>query len=382
VKVLYFSDNTSGHNQRFLEKLSQAGLEVWFLDPTSNCVAEGWLPQGVHWVRAKWTIPQNSDPATFADFLPEFQRLLREIAPDLVHAGPIQSCGHVTAISRFHPWLLTSWGSDLLFDAQRSEDWKQATQAALSSADAFFCDCDTVRDAAKQLADIPDSRIVQFPWGIRKGLFGPVGPLPAEADYLREPTARVLISTRSWEPLYGIHTLLEAFRQAYRVDSSLRLLLLGNGSEARRVREFIDVHGLGRVIRTRGPQTKEEMPKWFRTAHAYISCAQSDGTSVSLLEAMATGLPVVVTDIPSNREWVVEAQNGWLASAGSSEEFADRLLRAVQLRPEERTSFAERNQLIVERRADWDRNFPRLLDMYERITGMSVISSPEQIPPL
>ena len=381
MKVLYFSDNTSGHNQRFLEKLSQAGLEVWFLDPTSNCVAEGWLPQGVHWVRAKRTIPRNSDPATFADFLPEFQRVLCEIAPDLVHAGPIQSCGHVTALSRFHPWLLTSWGSDLLFQAEQGPEWKQAAQAALSSADAFFCDCDTVRDAAKQLAEIPDSRIVQFPWGIRKGLFGPVGALPSDEECQRESGAHVFISTRSWEPLYGIDILLEAFRQAYRVDSSLRLLLLGSGSEAGRVQEFVEVHGLGRVIRTLRPQVKEDMPKWFRTADAYVSCAQSDGTSVSLLEAMATGLPVVVSDIPSNREWVVEAQNGWLASAGSSEEFADRLLRAARLRPEQRKLFSERNQRIVEERADWDRNFPRLLEMYERITGMSVISSPEQVPP-
>src|SRR5258708_37156899 len=56
VKVLYFSDNTSGHNQRFLEKLSQAGLDVWFLDPTTSKVADDWLPQGVHWVESGQTI--------------------------------------------------------------------------------------------------------------------------------------------------------------------------------------------------------------------------------------------------------------------------------------------------------------------------------------
>ena len=373
MKVLYFSDNTSGHNQRFLEKLSEAGLEVWFLDPTSNYVAEGWLPEGVQWVRPKHALPRNSDLTTFAGFLPEFQHLLGEIGPDLVHAGPIQSCGRLTALSGFHPWLLTSWGSDLLFNAQRSPEWKQATQLALLGADGFFCDCDAVRTKAKQSADIPDSRIVQFPWGIRRGLFGPVGALPSEEEYEREPGTHVFISTRSWEPLYGIDTLLEAFRQAYRVDSSLRLLLLGNGSEVGRVREFVDVHGLSRVIRTPGAHVKEDMPKWFRAADAYVSCAQSDGTSVSLLEAMATGLPLVVIDIPSNREWVVEGRNGWLAPARSTEEFADRLLRAARLSPEQRSLFSERNQSIVEERADWDRNFPRLLEMYERLTGMCII---------
>jgi glycosyltransferase involved in cell wall biosynthesis len=114
------------------------------------------------------------------------------------------------------------------------------------------------------------------------------------------------------------------------------------------------------------------MPKWFRAADTYVSCTQSDGTSISLLEAMATGLPVVVSDIPSNREWVVEEQNGWLASPRSAEQFADRLLRAARLSPEQRRLFSERNRRIVDDRADWDRNFPKLLEMYERLTGKSI----------
>jgi glycosyltransferase involved in cell wall biosynthesis len=377
VKVLYFSDNTSGHNQRFLEKLSQAGLDVSFLDATSSCMAEGWLPQGVRWVRTKQTVPPNSDPATFAAFLPEFQRLLASIAPDLVHAGPIQNCGYLTGLSRFHPWLLSSWGSDLLFHAERSAQWMLATQAALSSADAFFCDCDTVRARAKQLANIQDSRIVQFPWGIRKGLFGPLGDLPSGAEYKREPGTHVFISTRAWEPTYGVDTLLEAFRLAYQQDSSLRLLLLGNGSETETVRRFINVHGLSHVIRSHDPYPKEEMPKWFRAADTYVSCAVSDGTSVSLLEAMATGLQPVVTDIASNREWIVEAHNGWLAPARSAEEFSDKLLRAAHLSSQQRRLFSERNHRIVEERADWDRNFPKLLETYERLTGLSV--APESV---
>jgi glycosyltransferase involved in cell wall biosynthesis len=342
LRVLYFSDNTSGHNQRFLEGLSQAGLEVWFLDPTTSNLAVDWLPERVHWVEPGQTVPRNASPTAFANFLPEFQRVLRKINPDLVHAGPIQSCGLVAALSHFHPYLLTSWGSDILWDADRSPEWKHATQSALLGADAFFCDCDTVRARAKELADIPDSRVVQFPWGIRKGTFGPVGPLPLEAAAQREPGTHVFISTRCWEPLYGVDTLLEAFRQAYGVDSSLRLLLLGNGSESKRIREFIDAHELKSVIQTLGIFGKEDMPKWFRAADTYVSCAQSDGTSVSLLEAMASGLPPVVTDIPSNREWVEAGRNGWLASVRSSQEFADSLLRAARLSPEQRKLFSEK----------------------------------------
>lgn len=372
MRVLYFSDNTSGHNQRFLEKLSQSGLEVWFLNPTTDCLAENWLPDGVSWIRSTRILEANSSPAHFAEFLPQFQRVLKEVNPDFVHAGPIQTCGYLTALSQFHPWLLSSWGSDLLLHARQNPEWEQATQLALTNADSFFCDCDTVRAEAKRWAGLPDSRIVQFPWGLRKGVFGPSGALPPESLYKREPGTHVFLSTRSWEPIYGIDTLLRAFADAYQRDDSLRLLLLGNGSEAEKAQEFVRSHGLSEIIRMPGSYNGDEMPKWFRAVDSYVSCARSDGTSVSLLEAMATGLPVIVTDIPSNREWAVEERNGWLAPADSPTEFADCFLRAAHLGSASRKLISDRNQRVIEERADWDRNFPRLLEMYERMTGLSI----------
>lgn len=371
MRVLYFSEHTSGHNQRFLKKLSQAGIEVWFLDPTSEHLPEGWLPKGIHWVQAKQKLLRDADPDSLMRFLPELQDLLRKIRPDLVHAGPTQSCGYLCALTETHPWLLMSWGSDILFHAERNPNWKRATQIALSSADGFFFDCDAVRTRAKQMADVPDSRIVQFPWGIETQVFSPTGELPAAKDFVREAGTHVFLSTRSWEPIYGTGVLLEAFRQASGKNSSLRLLMLGRGPEARHVRQFIDSHELNGVIATPGCIDEREMPKWFRIADTYVSCSHSDGTSISLLEAMASGLPVVVTDIASNREWVTEGQNGWLATSGATEQFCEKLLKAAALSQEERALISQCNRQIVEERADWDRNFPQLLAMYENLMSVS-----------
>jgi glycosyltransferase involved in cell wall biosynthesis len=81
---------------------------------------------------------------------------------------------------------------------------------------------------------------------------------------------------------------------------------------------------------------------------------------------------VIVTDIASNREWVAEDKNGWLASVGSYEQFADKLLRAPNLGPIERNAISERNRSIVAERADWDRNFPGLLRLYENLVNTGV----------
>jgi L-malate glycosyltransferase len=369
VRILYLTDNSSVHNRRFLEKLALAGYEVWFWNLTATQPPEHRLPSGVQSIVSTKSVASGASPGQYRELLPQFQSLLKELQPALVHAGPIQSCGYLAALADFHPMVLMSWGSDLLMQAERNSEWRQATELALQKADAFFCDCDTVLKKANSLRVFSDSQVVQFPWGVRQGVFSPVGPLPPSDRFTRRTGTTTFIYTRSWDPLYGTDVLLNAFRRAGSTNPSLRLLLLGNGSQAQSIRSFVQAYDLNDAVSLLGPQPAEELPMWFRAADAYVSCAKSDGTSISLLEAMATGLPVVVTDIPSNREWVAEPENGWLVPAGSPGAVADKMLQVANLTPQERKTMSERNQRVVAERADWDKNFPRLLEMYERLVG-------------
>jgi glycosyltransferase involved in cell wall biosynthesis len=264
---------------------------------------------------------------------------------------------------------MMSWGSDLLLDADRNAEWMQATEFTLRRADAFFCDCDTVRHKASEFRSFSDTQIVQFPWGIKQGAFSPTGPVPSLDTFTRQPATTTFIYTRSYDPLYGSDVLLQAFVEAHKKDPSLRLLLVGAGSQDESILNFVRAHNLERKIVLAGPQPAEDLPKWFRAADVYISCAKSDGTSISLLEAMATGLPVIVTDIPSNREWVDEPDNGWLAQAGSAKSVAKKMGCAARLTLTERQKISDNNRRIVSERADWDKNFPRLFDAYDRLTG-------------
>jgi glycosyltransferase involved in cell wall biosynthesis len=354
-----------------LEKIASEH-QVWFCNPTTDHEPPAaWLPQGVTWVRVS-TPFQRDDLAGFENFAPQLRRTLEEIRPNLVHAGPAPTCGYAAALAGFHPLLVMSWGSDILLDANRDEQWKRATQTALSAADGFTCDCDAVRSAALSLTHLDNSRIAQFPWGVKLDVFTPQGPA-AKLPWNPNETCTFL-STRSWEPLYAIDILLDAFRRAREKQPNLRLILLGAGSQSAMIRDFIAQNGLQYFVLLPGQTKSTDLPGWFRAASAYVSCARSDGTSVSLLEAMATGLPVIASNIPSNREWITEGVNGWLAQTDSPSDFAAKMLRAAQLTTSERAAIADRNRQIAEDRADWDRNFPRLLALYEQLAG--VHSSP------
>jgi glycosyltransferase involved in cell wall biosynthesis len=372
VRILYFSDNASNHNRRFLEKLISCGHEVHFLNLMGSRNRENWPPSGVKIVETAFAYSPDAKLNECERFVHEFKSIVKRVQPDLVHAGPVQTCAYIAALSGFHPLLVMSWGSDLLWEADRGLEQKRATGVALRAADGFFCDCDAVRSAAKEYVEIPDERIAQFPWGITHGSFGPDGSSIEKERFGWNKDTLVFISTRSWEPIYGIEVLLEAFRRAHARDDRLRLLLLGSGSQTDLIHGFLSDHGLSPFVATPGAIANVEIASWFRAADAYISCALSDGTSVSLLEAMATGLPAVVTDLAANREWITHGDNGFLATAGSPQEFAIEMLRAVHLTPLQRAAIIGKNQNMVAERADWDRNFPRLLRLYESLVTSEV----------
>jgi len=368
MRILYVSDNHSDHNRRFVEAAKAAGHDAWFLDITAHRRLEDW--RELQTVYLKQPLREVA-PGKIQALLPEFLRVLDRINPGMVHAGPLPNCGYLAAISGFHPLVVTSWGSDLLVDVHRGQQWKDAVERALREADTFFCDCEAIRKVARQFVAIPDEKTVQFPWGVKHGSFSPFGPIPAQLHLDRESIP--IICTRSWEPVHGIDVLLRAFATAYTHEPRLRLLLLGDCSKRATVRGFIKEHDLENVVLTPGRISRSEIPTWFRAAKIYVSCARCDGTSVSLLEAMATGLPVIVSDIPSNREWVTDGTNGWLAQVDSSEEFADRILKAASLNAAERERISSTNQQIVANRADWERNVVQLFQMYESLARQEAV---------
>jgi glycosyltransferase involved in cell wall biosynthesis len=285
---------------------------------------------------------------------------LHEFAPDIVHAGPVQRSALLTASAGFSPLVTMSWGSDILMDA-RGGLGRLAARYTLARTSVFVCDCQAVRQAGIALG-VPANRVVVFPWGVDLQRFSP-GDGSALRRTLGWEDAFVLLSTRSWERLYGVDTLVEGFIQAARREPGLRLLLLGGGSLEPRVRARLASAGLSQRVHFAGTVPLEELAACYRAADLYVSASRSDGSSVSLLEAMACGLPALVSDISGNREWVAE-ENGWWFLAGEAGSLAGAIL-AARAAGTGLTERGRRGRAIVEARADWKRNFPRLLEAYQ-----------------
>jgi glycosyltransferase involved in cell wall biosynthesis len=264
-----------------------------------------------------------------------------------------------------------SWGYDLIYDAHQNYWWRWATRYTLKHSALMIGDCKAIRQLAHSFG-MPDERIITFPWGIDLEHFSPAtGP--------REPGKPfTLLSTRSWEPLLGVDIIAQAFVKVAKQRGDVRLIMAGSGSLAATLRQTFLRGGLiGDVTEEGGSASLPrvifpgqvgyaDLPRLYHSADLYVAATHSDGTSISLLEAMACGLPVLISDIPGNQEWVTPDQNGWLFPDGDADALANAILNAIDQR-QHLPPMGKTARKVTEDRADWSKNFQMLLQAYERV---------------
>jgi glycosyltransferase involved in cell wall biosynthesis len=182
----------------------------------------------------------------------------------------------------------------------------------------------------------------------------------------------VILSLRSLErTLYNVDVIIEAMPAVLAKVPNARLLIGNDGALRPELEE--QARGLGVesavefVGMVHGPGTMAEL---LGRAAVYVSVPSSDGTSVSLLEAMAAGAYPIVSDLPANREWV-GAEGGTIVPAGEAAPLADAFAAALT-DPARRESAAKHNQELVAQQALWDANMARMEDAYRGLAGAGV----------
>ncbi len=361
-KIIYFSSDYTPHDYRFLSALAETEHEVYYVR------LEGGLRQNedqpvpskieqVHWAGGNQPFAWSALPRLMVDF----QRLSKKIKPDLVHAGPIQTCAFLTALSGFQPLLTMSWGFDLMQDADRNTWWHYITRYTLKHSTFFTSDCQATLEIAVAFGMEPERTIV-FPWGVDLQHFH---PRQSAVTGMRQEEGFTLICTRAWEPRYGVDVLARAFVRVAKKRPDVNLLLLGNGSQGSVIRQLFERGGVSERVTFAGQVTHSDLPRFYQMADLYISPSHVDGSSVSLLEALACGLPCLVSNIPANKEWVADGVNGWLFPDGDAEALAFRILALI----EDRMVLAGIGQAArrtAEEKADWKKNFLKLIEAYHK----------------
>jgi glycosyltransferase involved in cell wall biosynthesis len=362
MRILYFTRDYTPHDYRFLSSLAKSGHEIYSLrlERSSHVLEDRSLPgevRQVHWRGGTGPVEWRDFPALWLDL----RRVLRSIQPDVLHAGPVPTVAFLAAMSGFHPLVSMSWGSDLLKDIDNDRVQYRAAHYALKKSDVLIGDCRAVQQKAIELG-FPTEKVVLFPWGVDLDQFSP-GPGEGFRAQRSWQDAFILLSLRSWEPVYGVDVIAQAFVQAAQQETGLRLLLLGNGSQSGGIHEILRRGGVEDRVFFGGQVSYTHLPEYYRAADLYVSASHSDGSSVSLMEALACGRPVLISDIAGNREWIENSPAGYLFKDGDENSLAEGILNACRNR-RSLDEVGRSARKLAEERADWSKNFQKLLGAY------------------
>ncbi len=349
MRLCVIANPNSIHTRRWVGYFAARGHEVHLVGEHRPAKA---VPAGVtfHDLTA-WT---NVRKLRYAAWVWRVRSILRQIRPDVLHAFQVSSAGWLGAAAGFHPFWVSAWGSDLLVAPQRSWLQRRLARQVLRRADYVSGWSQGLAQAARALGVNPERLEVAIP-GVDTDTFHPGPPDPVLRTRMGLGSGPVVLSLRSLRSIYRPLDIARAIPHILSQVPTAQFVVLGYGQDLElvaRFRAIVEEGGAAGAV-----QFVEELPgdqaiaELCRLADVALSVPTSDGTPHSVLEALACGVPMVLSDLPALHEWVQGEREALFVPVGDAEAIARatvRLLSDDRLRTNLRTHAAE----LVRERAD------------------------------
>jgi glycosyltransferase involved in cell wall biosynthesis len=254
-------------------------------------------------------------------FWTDIIRTIRKVSPEVVHA---QSLGIAipALISKMIlkiPYVVWGQGSDIYLP-----DWftKLTSKTIMKNANSVIA---LTGDMKRTMQAIYDRNIVVVPNGIDlKEYTGDPSVQKVKGD-----EKRILFVGRL-HPVKGVRYLLQAMKIVYEKMPDAKLILVGDGEEREHLETLTDNLGIRECVEFAGRVPHERVQDYMNQAEVFVLPSLSEGFPVTILEAMACGLPVVATRVGGLPDVIEDGVHGYLVRTKESNEIAETLLKLLQ----------------------------------------------------
>lgn len=361
TKICYISP-LSIHSHRYIEAFAQKGYDISLITDSRTWIIPNDLSIPVH------KLPILNRKNLLQHILPNTLRLvkiLKQVNPDIVHLHAQHHYSPAILISGY-PFILTSWGKEVLVLSHADPAWFSLAKLTASKAKKVTVDAECLKNIWINMG-VPDEKIKVIPFGVDTNKFNPNidGSDIRKKLHINEED-EVVISTRPFYSDYNISCLIRAIPSVLARHKNTKFIVKGSGPLENHLKTLAEKLKVSSNVRFVGIVSRNEFPKYLSAADIYVSTCLVDSTSVSLLEAMACGLPPVVTDIPGNREWIDNEKNGLLYPPQNPKALAQKIIQLIEDK-HLRKSFGKKCVQIVKDRATWEQCVSKMETIYKSL---------------
>ncbi|GAB6932864.1 glycosyltransferase family 4 protein [Calditerricola satsumensis] len=294
--------------------------------------------------------------------------LLARVRPHLVHTHGVKAnfftrlAARKTAIP-----LITTVHSMLRYDYPNPLAYFVAAQMERRTRrwnHHFIAISRTLRDHLVA-EGVPPERISVIHHGIDVQRFSPDRTYPRLRKEWGIPAdAFVWGTVARFVEVKGLSVLIEAFARVRQLEPRAHLVLIGDGPLRERLRKQVRTLGIADAVTFTG--FRRDVPNCLANVDAYVSASFSEGLGLSVLEAMAMGLPVVCTAVGGILDFLRHGENGWLVPPRSDVALAEGMI-AVMRDPVMRARFAQQAARDVRDAFSAERMARETFQVYEQL---------------
>jgi len=284
----------------------------------------------------------------------KIKNIIKEYNPSCIHIHQANSYAYYTlkaAKNSNIPIVLTAWGSDILLLPKTGIFLSSMVKYNLRNATAFTSDSVYMAGEIRKL--LPNKK-----FDITIANFG------ISITTITMPKENIIYTNRLHQPMYRIDKIINAFGKFIETQTEdWKLIIAGIGDETNNLKALSTKLSLNNKIEFTGWLESKENSIYYAKAKIFISIPKSDATSISLLEAMASGCLPVLSNLPANREWVKDKENGLLVDDLDSNFFEE----ALKINFENSSKI---NKELTEKHASQEINRNKFITLYDRILAV------------
>jgi glycosyltransferase involved in cell wall biosynthesis len=383
MRIALCAHGRSPHTQRWANGVADRGHDVavvWARDELSEADLSSYRSSITH--HAPFSMRQLGPRWMAWVAVPAIRRLARHLQPALVHGFNLSGHGWVAHAFDVRPLVLTALGSDVADLARREHDsvrpraldayrvWR--TRAAVAAAEVVLTDSAPLAAIIRERVPTTTIRIVRF------GVDATPVPASARTSWRRrldiDDEAFVLLSSRLVRPLYNIDTIVRALPEIRsRIPGTVLILKeLEKFSDAdyrRACLELAEELGVREAIRIVGELDADDLRELYAAADVYVSVPTTDGTAVSVFEAMAADVAVVASDVAGVDPAILRPGETALLVPASDPAALASAVASLGLDAERRRRLVERARETVRAHGDFDRELDRAVLLYEELVA-------------
>jgi L-malate glycosyltransferase len=353
-RILILGDINSPHLQKWICGLAGDNFNVGVFS-LNKCSSLSTIPASVNVLyEGNFFQREVFSKALYLFLWPRLLFTIFKFKPDIIHAHYASSYGLLGALTFFKPFFVSAWGSDVMDFPKKNRLNRFLLKFVFWRANKLFASS-TVLQSEVSVYIRKSCAII--PFGVNLSQFYN-SPIHNKAHF-------TFGCIKHLEKIYNIDKVIQAFSQLVKKypDASLRLLVVGKGSEQHYLEELVSRLGIGAQVVMTGQIPHAAIPDYLNSCDVLVNVSENESFGVSIAEALACQIPVIVSNIAGFKDLVPDENFGLIARTNQTEDIA-RCMETYYLDSDLRKAHAAAGYKSVVQQFNWRENLLQMERFY------------------